>query len=63
MKKLVLLLVLVFALASTASLTSCKSQKAGCPAYESASVKTNKKGKLPKKRGKSNLFPKGMRNK
>lgn len=41
------------------STTAC-SPKSGCPASENATVKANKKGQLPSKRGKSQLFsPKG----
>ena len=43
-------------------LPSC-SPKYGCPINESAHVQPNKKGKLPKKGGKSQLFPKDMRRK
>ena len=41
------------------NLTSC-SKKTGCPVNESVHVKTGKNGQFSKKRGKSNLFPKGM---
>lgn len=42
--------------------TACSSQKTGCPINEEAGrANTNKKGELSTKRGKSNLFPKGMR--
>lgn len=49
---------------SMVSFSSCQSSKqADCPAYGNATTKANKKtGKLPTKRGRSNLFPKGMRN-
>lgn len=50
------------ALLMTASLPACNSQKTGCPINEEAGrANTNKKGELSTKRGKSNLFPKGMR--
>ena len=43
------------------SFSSCRST---CPAYDTTSVKANKKtGKLPTKKGNSNLFPKKMRRK
>lgn len=42
------------------NLTSCN-KKTGCPINENAHVKPNKKGQLPTKGGKSNLFPKKMR--
>ncbi len=38
-------------------------RKSGCPATESAQVKTNRKGELSTKGGKSQLFPKQMRSK
>lgn len=37
------------------SMTAC-SPKSGCPASENATVKVDKKGRLPTKRGKSQLF-------
>jgi len=40
--------------------SSCN-RKTGCPVNERAHVKPNKKGQLPTKGGKSNLFPKNMR--
>jgi hypothetical protein len=50
------------ALLAMASLPACNSQKTGCPINEEAGrANTNKKGELSTKRGKSNLFPKGMR--
>lgn len=56
---LILLLAAAFSMVGT---TSCRSsQDAHCPAYSDAKVKTTKKGKLPTRRGKSNLFPKKMR--
>lgn len=42
--------------------SSC-SRKSGCPAYEHATVKANRKGELPTKGGKSGLFPKKMKRK
>ncbi|MGB0864393.1 MAG: hypothetical protein ACPGXZ_15825 [Saprospiraceae bacterium] len=61
MKKIVFLFVFGCFIATT-SLSSCRS--AACPAYETTSAKSNKKtGKLSKRRGNSNLFPRGMRNK
>lgn len=42
------------------TLTSCAT-KSGCPAYENVHVQPDKKGKLPTKGGKSQLFPKNMR--
>lgn len=52
---------LLSVLAISAVGTSACSRKTGCPAYESAQTRTNRKGELPSKRGKSNLFPKEMR--
>lgn len=42
------------------SISACN-RKAGCPAYESAGAKTNRKGELSTKSGKSQLFPQKMR--
>ncbi|MEM1322934.1 MAG: hypothetical protein AAGG75_21900 [Bacteroidota bacterium] len=63
MRKL-LSLCLLFSLLLLASTTlpSC-SKKTGCPINENAHIKPNRKGKMPTKRGKSNLFPKDMRKK
>ena len=47
----------------TAVGTSCGSNKTGCPVNERAAGKTNKKGELSNKKGKSNLFPKKVRKK
>lgn len=58
MKKLFYLFVALFLLVAPAG--ACQ-RKAGCPATESANVKTNRKGELPTKGGKSQLFPKNMR--
>jgi hypothetical protein len=58
LRNLVLPVFLAFAVVG---LTSCGSNKTGCPVNENAHVKTNSKGELPTKRGKSNLFPKNMR--
>ncbi|NUN99789.1 MAG: hypothetical protein HUU01_04145 [Saprospiraceae bacterium] len=41
--------------------TSSCNRKSGCPAYENATVKANRKGELPSKGGKSGLFPKKMK--
>lgn len=61
MRKLITLLclsALVFLTGTT--MTSC-SRKSGCPVNENAHVKPNRKGEMPTKRGRSNLFPKTMR--
>ncbi len=63
MKKLIYLIsCCLFLTFSTLSLTSC-SKKTGCPSTENASVKADKKGNMPTKRGKSGLFPKNMTSK
>lgn len=54
-------LYLLFALALITAPASACQRKAGCPASENANVKTNRKGELPTKGGKSQLFPKKMR--
>lgn len=41
----------------TVTTSSCN-RKAGCPAVENAHVKPNRKGELPTRGGKSQLFPK-----
>jgi len=46
----------------SAGASSCN-RKSGCPAYENATVKANRKGELPSKGGKSGLFPKKMKRK
>ena len=43
------------------NMTACGAQKEGCPINDRAAVKTNRKGEMSTKRGKSNLFPKKMR--
>ncbi len=44
------------------SSSSCN-RKSGCPAYEQATTKANRKGQLSTKGGKSELFPKKMKRK
>lgn len=44
------------------STTSC-SPKTGCPINETAHVQPNKKGKYPKSRTRSGLYPKKMKRK
>lgn len=56
-----LTIILIFGVFSFSS-TSCN-RGTGCPINDNATVKTNRKGKLPKRGGKSNLFPKNMRRK
>ncbi|GEM_PF-1110178 len=63
MKKYLLLLGLFCLLSlGTASLSSC-TPKVGCELNEGLAPKTNRKGELSKKRGKSNLFDKKKRKK
>ncbi len=60
MKKIIgLILITATFLLSTTALTSC-SRKTGCPSTENAKVKLKGNG-MPKKKSKSNLFPKDMR--
>lgn len=59
-KKYTGLLFIAFLAFFFVSNSSCN-RKTGCPVNERAHVKPNKKGQLPTKRGKSNLFPKDMR--
>lgn len=63
MRHFTLLFCLIAVLLLTIGISSSCSRKTGCPAYEEAHVKPNKKGKLPTKGGSSNLFPKKMRKK
>lgn len=59
MKKLLLLFSFCTLLITAGTTTSCN-RGTGCPASDNAHVQPNRKGKLPSKRGKSTLFPKGM---
>ncbi len=54
-------LCLLLAICIAGSLSSACQRKAGCPATENAQVKTNRKGELSTKGGRSQLFPKDMR--
>lgn len=58
---LLLLVGALFCISGT--MTSCGSNKTGCPINEQAKGKVNRKGELSNKKGKSNLFPKKMRKK
>ncbi len=58
MKKFIVLFAALFLIGLGSS--SCQ-RKVGCPATENAQVKTNRKGELSTKGGKSQLFPKHMR--
>jgi hypothetical protein len=61
MKKRNFSLLFVFALAAFLISAPACSPKYGCPINEEAHVKPDRKGKLPTKGGRSNLFPKNMR--
>lgn len=63
MKQKIALLGLCVCLALMGLSTSACSRKTGCPAAENATVKVNRKGRLPSSGGKSQLFPKSMRKK
>lgn len=63
MKKIAtILMIYLVACVAVTSFSSC-SRKTGCPSTENASVKADRKGRLPTKRGKSSLYPKGMKKK
>ena len=62
-KKTTSLLLVASLFCLTTLSTSCGSNKTGCPINESVTGKTNRKGELSNKRGKSNLFPKKVRKK
>lgn len=59
-KTILLLTIFCFAFAATTTFTSC-SPKVGCELNEGLGPKTNKKGELSTKRGKSSLFDKKKR--
>ena len=60
MKRLPAFLLLFFVASFfTFSTTSCH-RGTGCPMNENAHVQPNKKGKYPKTKTRSGLFPKGM---
>lgn len=52
-------LILLFA----GTFSSCGSNKTGCPVNENVHTKSDRKGNLSTKRGKSSLFPKNMKKK
>ena len=62
MRKLLLFLSFLFLLSAVSVTTSSCSRKTGCPANE-LDAKTDRKGNLSTKRGKSGLFPKKMKKK
>ncbi len=61
MKKAKFIFLTASILIASLFITSCNSNKTGCPINENAHVKTDKKGNLKSGGGKSNLFPKQMR--
>ena len=61
MRKFLLFIGLIFFLAAVNTTFSSCSPKIGCELNEGLGPKTNKKGELSKKRGKSNLFGKKKR--
>lgn len=63
MKKLLLLCSFFSCLVLFSMTTSSCNRGTGCPASDNAHVKPNRKGELPSRRGKSTLFPKGMKKK
>ena len=63
MRKLLLFIGLVVFLATANTTFSSCSPKVGCELNEGMGPKTNKKGELSKKRGKSSLFDKKKRKK
>ena len=62
MRKLLILFGLGLLITVSGISSSCN-RGVGCPANENVSVKTNRKGNLPTRRGASQLFPKDMRKK
>ncbi|MFK7937411.1 MAG: hypothetical protein AB8G22_28105 [Saprospiraceae bacterium] len=63
MKKILLLCSFLSCLLIFSTTTTSCNRGTGCPATDNAHVKPNRKGELPKKRGKSALFPKDMKKK
>ena len=61
MKKILQLCLLLSFLAFSSSLYTGCSKKTGCPMNEQVHAKSDKKGRMKAKKGKSNLFPKDMR--
>ncbi|MCH2082872.1 MAG: hypothetical protein MK226_10820 [Saprospiraceae bacterium] len=62
MRKLLIALCWMFLFSAITVNTSSCSRKTGCPANE-LDVKTDRKGRMSTKRGKSGLFPKRMKKK
>ncbi len=63
MKKLSAILIFVGAICLISLTTSSCNRGTGCPMNENAHVQPNKKGKYPKAKTRSGLFPKGMKSK
>ena len=63
MKKTIIWSFFVSLLLLSCSISSCSSNKTGCPINENAHVKADKKGKFKSRSGRTNLFPKNMRRK
>ncbi len=63
MKKAIKFLLFASILLLTGTITSCNSNKTGCPVNETVHTKSDRKGNLSTKRGKSSLFPKNMKKK
>lgn len=61
MKKAKLIFLTASILVVSLFISACNSNKTGCPINEDTHVKTDKKGNMNSKGGKSNLFPKDMR--
>ena len=61
MKKPKLIFLIASLLVVSLFVSACSSNKTGCPVNENVHVKTDKKGGMSSKGGKSNLFPKHMR--
>lgn len=61
MKKILLYAGFIFLAFSFSTTSSSCARKTGCKITEEAHVKLNRKGELPTKRGKSNLFSKKQR--
>jgi len=63
MKKAYKYIFLALFLVFSGLFSACNSNKTGCPINESTHVKTDRKGNLSTKRGKTSLFPKNMKKK
>lgn len=63
MKKIAFSLIVFSFIAFSSVTTMSCNRRAGCPAQENITAKTNRKGELKNKRGKQHLFSKKMRRK